>query len=166
MANRRKPLTFSELDAIEPRGKGAILRSAEEVSQEQEMLENQSSGEPETQDTSIPENQHHGTTEGWQSGKRVNQQVRTGGRAKSARPAKTNSGDRSRYIKATYRLSPEALDAIDDAKRLLRRRHGLKVNLEEIAEEAILAAYRDLQVNNNSSNLVIQLSRNLENRTS
>jgi hypothetical protein len=71
------------------------------------------------------------------------------------------NGNRSKYPKATYRLSPEAVEAIDEAKRLLRRRHQIKASLEEIAEEAILAAYRDLLENQHASFLVSKLSRKL-----
>jgi phage gp29-like protein len=65
---------------------------------------------------------------------------------------------RSSLGKATYRLSQEALDEIDDAKRILRRQYQLKVSLEEIAEEAIRAVYQDLLENQHASILVSQLS--------
>ena len=68
-------------------------------------------------------------------------------------PEIQTNGSRTHYPKATYRLSPEALDAIDDAKRVLRRQHNIKASLEEIAEEAILAAYRDLLENQLASML-------------
>ena len=126
MANKRRPVSFPELDAA-PKGKGAILRSAEEVEAEQQMLENQRASNLESQNTSIPESRNNDLPEGPQL------------------------GNRAEYPKATYRLSPEALEAIDDAKRVLRRRYQAKVTLEEIAEEAILAAYRDLLENQDAS---------------
>lgn len=71
---------------------------------------------------------------------------------------------RADYTKVTYRLSPEAIDAIEQAKRELRRRHHVKATLEEIAEEAILAAYQDLLENQESSNLANKFSRKPERR--
>ena len=126
MANKRRPVSFPELDAA-PKGKGAILRSAEEVEAEQQILESQQSGNLDTQISSMPES--------WNSDL----------------PDALQVGNRAGYPKATYRLSPEALEAIDDAKRVLRRRYQAKVTLEEIAEEAILAAYRDLLENQDAS---------------
>jgi len=129
---KRRPVSFPELDA--PKGKGAILRSAEEVDAEQQLLESQETSEQENNDsgnqaslyTSIPESQQ--------------------------------TGNRTGYTKATYRLSSQALEAIDDAKRILRRRYQSKVTLEEIAEEAILAAYRDLLEDQQASMLANKFS--------
>jgi len=126
MANKRRPISFPELDAT-PKGKGAILRSAEEVEAEQQMLESQQSSNLENQNPSMPES--------WNS----------------ELPEVPQVANRAGYPKATYRLSPEALEAIDDAKRVLRRRYQARVTLEEIAEEAILAAYRDLLENQHAS---------------
>jgi hypothetical protein len=66
--------------------------------------------------------------------------------------------DRTTYPKATYRMSPEAVEAIEDAKRTLRRTYKLKVSLEEIAEAALIAVYADLMDNKDSSMLVSQFS--------
>jgi len=63
-------------------------------------------------------------------------------------------------------LCDEALDAIDDAKKVLKRRYQLKVNLEEIVETAVLAAYHDLEENGEKSLLVTTYSRNPENKNS
>ncbi len=126
MANKRRPVSFPELDAA-PKGKGAILRSAEEVEAEQQILESQQASNLDNQNTNI--------SESWNSDL----------------PDAPQVGNRAGYPKATYRLSPEALEAIDDAKRVLRRRYQAKVTLEEIAEEAILAAYRDLLENQDTS---------------
>ncbi len=131
MANKRRPVSFPELDAT-PKGKGAILRSAEEIAAEQDMLESQQTSNPESLKTRNSENQ------------------KTGDEALLEAP---QSGSRNGYPKATYRLSPEALNAIDDAKRELRRRYGVRVTLEEIAEQAILAAYQDLLENKQASML-------------
>jgi len=133
MANKRRPVSFPELDAA-PKGKGAILRSAEEVEAEQQMLANQQTSNPATQNTRMPES--------WNSD------------GSDVPPA----GNRTGYPKATYRLNPEAVEAIDEAKRMLRRHYGVKVTLEEIAEEAILAAYRDLLENQQSSMLAGKFS--------
>jgi hypothetical protein len=123
MTAKRKRLTFSELDELEPRGKHAILRTAEEILAEQAPPD-RSETEP------------------------------TPPAARTADPVSPLAVNRARYAKATYRLSPVALDAIEESKRLLRRQYGIKVNLEEIAEEAILAAYRDLIDNAQHSHLV------------
>jgi vacuolar-type H+-ATPase subunit I/STV1 len=129
---KRRPVSFPELDA--PRGKGAILRSTEEVEAEQQLLENQEAGHQANKLSVDPELQN------------------------ARNPESQQSGSRAEYTKATYRLSPEALEAIDDAKRILRRRYQAKVSLEEIAEEAILAAYRDLLDNQQSSMLANKFS--------
>lgn len=71
---------------------------------------------------------------------------------------------RETYTKATYRLCDEAIDAIEHAKRLLRRQYKIKVNLEEIAEEAILKTYKDLITNKEKSNLVATFSGKPENQ--
>jgi hypothetical protein len=39
MSNKRRPITFPELDELPPKGRGAILRSAEEVQAEQSLQE-------------------------------------------------------------------------------------------------------------------------------
>jgi hypothetical protein len=62
------------------------------------------------------------------------------------------------YTKVTYRLSNDAVQAAEDMKTLMKRRYGFKrVNLEEIVEEAILAAQRDLEEHQAQSFLVQQL---------
>ncbi len=131
MPNKRRPISFPEL---EPKGKGAILRSAEEVAAEQEILESQQAGIPENQQSSVAEGQ--------------------------------SAGNRAGYPKATYRLSPQALEAIDEAKRILRRQHNTRVSLEEIAEEAILAAYNDLLENQENSMLASKFTGKLANKHS
>ena len=62
------------------------------------------------------------------------------------------------YTKVTYRLSNDAVQAAEDMKALLKRRYGFKrVNLEEVVEEAILAARRDLEEHQEQGFLVQQL---------
>ena len=136
---KRPAVSFPELEA---RGRRAILRTPEEVHAEEELLESQHSNVPESQKASISERQNAGT------------------------PALLQDGNRALYRKATYRLSSDALDAIDEAKRLLWRQYRLRVSREEIAEGAILAAYHDLLENQNASTLVHQLSSKPENQTS
>ena len=49
-------------------------------------------------------------------------------------------------IKVTYRFTPEAVEAVEDIRRILRRRYGVhKVNREEVAQEAVLEAFRQLE---------------------
>lgn len=160
MANKRKPLTFAELDDLEPKPKGrrAILRSAEEVEAEKQVIDrgSQQTGILVFQKTSIPENKYSSDPE-------TQQDVILGSQDTSI-PESQEAGNRNRYPKVTYRLSPDAIDAIDEAKRLLRRRYDTKVSLEEIAEEAILQAYNDLLENQNASNLVNKLSGKQKNK--
>lgn len=61
MANKRQPLTFSELDELRPKGRGAILRTAEELEAEEHRLGNQED-EDLSQPTSPPDT-HKETTE-------------------------------------------------------------------------------------------------------
>ena len=62
------------------------------------------------------------------------------------------------YTKVTYRLKNEAVEATEDMKAQLKRRYGFKrINLEEIVEEVILAALRDLEEQQAQSFLVQRL---------
>jgi hypothetical protein len=54
MASKRQPLTFPELDELKPRGREAILRTAEEVEAEERMLGSQED-EDLSQQTSQPD---------------------------------------------------------------------------------------------------------------
>ena len=132
MAKKRPPVSFPEL---EPKGRNAILRSGEEFREEEALLESQETGIPANHQTSMPESQNIGM------------------------PAYQNAGSRAEYTKVTYRLSPAAIDAINEVKRVLRREYKIKASLEEIAEEAILATYSELLENQHTSILVNQLSR-------
>lgn len=64
------------------------------------------------------------------------------------------SVDRSTFMKATYRICPEANEAIDEIKRRLRKQMQRRVTYEEIAEVALLGALADLTENRTSSFLV------------
>src|ERR1035437_8182189 len=59
------------------------------------------------------------------------------GNQQTSMPESQNTGSRAEYTKVTYRLSPEAIDAINEVKRVLRREYKIKASLEEIAEEEI-----------------------------
>ena len=82
----------------------------------------------------------------------------------SSKPEKQKS-DRAGegYTKATYRVRNEATDAVEDMRLLLKRTYGIKALREEIVEEAILAAQRDLLENGETSFLVRNL-REIENQ--
>ena len=55
-------------------------------------------------------------------------------------------------VKVTYRFQPEAVEAVEDIRRILRRQHGVrKVNREDIAQSAVIEALRDLKANGASS---------------
>ena len=141
-----------------PRGRRAILRTPEEVAEEQRILESQTSGVPESQSSGIPEYQT--------SGKPVRQSTKkparrdSGGLGTQTKPQQQSDSrpDRSAYTKVTYRISPDAAEAMDDARRALRRVHNIKATLEEIAEAAILTACKELEQNKESSILVSRLS--------
>ena len=96
-----------------------------------------SSGNPDIQNTSIPDN-----------------------------PVLQKPAKREFFTKATYRLCDDALDAIEDAKKTLKRQFVLKVNLEEIVETAVLEAYKDLSEKGEKSALVTKYSSIPENKNS
>jgi hypothetical protein len=107
--------------------------------QKSRMLEFQKPSKQEIQNAGIPETQKAGTL---------------------------GSAKRGLYTKATYRLSEEALDAIGEAKRILKRRYQLKVNMEEIVEVAVLEAFKDLEEKQDKSTLVSSFSGKPENKKS
>lgn len=151
MASKRKPLTFAELDNLkpEPKGRARILRSLEEVEAEQQLaaseVEELSFGDTTPSPSTKAEMRNSAKAE--LSNSTILQMSNS---AKAVKAAAV----RTTYAKASYRMHPDAFDAILDAKRLLRRQFNLAVSLEEIAEKAILVAYNDLVENGESSNLV------------
>lgn len=74
--------------------------------------------------------------------------------------------DRGAFMKATYRICPEAVEAIDELKRRLRRQLGRRVTYEEIAEAALVGALDDLTKNRESSFLARWMSGDPEVRQS
>jgi hypothetical protein len=121
MASKRPKISFPEL---EPKGRHAILRTADEIAAEATMLANQQSS------TSV---QRH-----------------------SGDPESQQAID-SPTTKVSYRIRPEAVDAVEDMRRVLSRQYRIKASREKIAEAAILAAYEDLLDNQHASKLVNQL---------
>jgi hypothetical protein len=82
-----------------------------------------------------------------------------GNPASESTPASVAQQDNNRVTtKVSYRVSPEAVDAVDDIKRMLARQYRVKVSRERIAEAAILAAYEDMLENRHASKLVSQLA--------
>ena len=75
-----------------------------------------------------------------------------------------NVTKREFYAKVTYRICDEAVDALEDAKKHLKRQYKLKVNMEEIVETAIIEIYKDLTQQGEKSVLVSKYSGNPENR--
>ena len=58
-------------------------------------------------------------------------------------------------IKVTYRFRSEAVEAVEDIRRILRREYGVrKVNREDIAQAAVLDALRDIEELGEASFLV------------
>jgi len=88
----------------------------------------------------------------------------------SGNPVDPTSGreavDRGAYMKATYRVCPEAVEAIDEIKRRLRVQLGRRVTYEEIAEAALVGALDDLVKNRDSSFLARWISGDPEVRKS
>src|SRR4051812_10040483 len=110
---------FAKLGALEQ-------KLYQETSSQQVDTKSQNSGNPELQKarkqdlqkTIIPETQKSGLPESHIS---RNQEIQN--------PAK-----REFYTKVTYRICDEAVDALEDAKKHLKRQYKLKVNMEEIVE--------------------------------
>ena len=77
----------------------------------------------------------------------------------SSKPEKQKpdrSGDG--YVKTTHRIRDDAFQALEDMKLLLKRQYGFKrILLEEIVEEALLGAKRDLDEHHEQSFLVQRL---------
>ena len=49
-------------------------------------------------------------------------------------------------VKVTYRFRPDAVEAVEDIRRILRRQFGVrKVNREDIAQVAVLQALKSLE---------------------
>ena len=151
MALKRKPLAFAELDEREPPGKGkrAILRTPAEVEAEQALV------------AAPPVTDKHtaGTLE---IKKSRNQEIKKSGDGDEVElptNVSIDPADRATYTKSTYRLRTEALNALDDMKRVLKRQYGIKVNLELLVEEAILESYRDLREHGEESAVLIKLER-------
>lgn len=58
-------------------------------------------------------------------------------------------------VKVTYRFRPDAVEAVEDIRRILRRQYGVrKVNREDIAQAAVLEALRRLEEEGDGSFLV------------
>jgi hypothetical protein len=124
------------------------------------------SGIPENQNSRKPEPQKSRTPVNSISRNPDSQNIGNPEPQETGIPENQNYMKREFFTKGTYRLCDEALDAIGDAKKVLRRQYGVKVNMEEIVEAAILDAYRDLVKNNEKSNLVQRYSGNPEIRRS
>lgn len=60
-------------------------------------------------------------------------------------------------VKVTYRFRPDAVEAVEDIRRILRRQHGVrKVNREDIAQAAVMEALRQLEADGDASFLARQ----------
>ena len=58
-------------------------------------------------------------------------------------------------VKVTYRFRPDAVEAVEDIRRMLRREYGVrKVNREDIAQAAVLEALRLLETEGDDCFLV------------
>ncbi len=58
-------------------------------------------------------------------------------------------------VKVTYRFRADAVEAVEDMRRILRRQYGVrKVNREDIAQAAVLEALKQLESQGDGSFLV------------
>ncbi len=140
MVRKRTPLRFDEL---EPRGRGAVIRTREEIVAEERILESHLSGKPEIHSSSNVDSRISSSPVGGPIQEGIN---------------------RAQYEKVTYRISPDAVEAIDEIKRIMRRHHGIKVTREEIAEVAILHALKECQENQKDGIVISWLSGKPENQ--
>ena len=163
MAAKRKAISFPELDNMAPKGKGAILRTAAEVQAEQDALAALEEEDvvveeielPGDKKTSKQANQETSFLENKEAGKQGNQQE------PSSPPLPRVDGskpEQHQYKKVTYKLRTDAVDALEDIKLTLRRNYGIKVSMEAIVQEIILAAYEDLTQNQETSIVVEKFS--------
>ena len=78
--------------------------------------------------------------------------LRTTEEVSSELDALAEAEDAKERIKVTYRFRADAVEAVEDIRRLLRREHGVrKVNREDIAQAAVLEALHDLETNGHAS---------------
>ena len=62
-------------------------------------------------------------------------------------------------VKVTYRFRPDAVEAVEDIRRILRRQHGVrKVNREDIAQAAVMEVLRQLEADGDASFLARQFA--------
>jgi len=81
--------------------------------------------------------------------------LRTTEEVSSELDALAEAEDAKERIKVTYRFRADAVEAVEDIRRLLRREHGVrKVNREDIAQAAVLEALRTLEEQGDASFLV------------
>jgi hypothetical protein len=126
----------------------------QETSSQQVNTKSQSSGNPEIQKTRKPDIKQTSLPEFLNSGFPDNQKARI--------QEIQNVTKREFYTKVTYRICDEAVDALEDAKKHLKRQYKLKVNMEEIVETAIIELYKDLTQQGEKSVLVSKYSGNPE----
>jgi hypothetical protein len=73
--------------------------------------------------------------------------------------AEAEADDNVERVKVTYRFRPDAVEAVEDIRRILRRQHGVrKVNREDIAQAAVLEALRQLEAEGDASFLAQQFA--------
>lgn len=63
-------------------------------------------------------------------------------------------------VKVTYRFRAEAVEAVEDIRRILRRQFGVrKVNREDIAQAAVIEALRSLEEDGQTSFIAREFTR-------
>ena len=140
---------FAKLGALEQ-------KLYQETSSQQVDIKSQNSGNPENKKTSLPVSQKTSIPEVKISGNQENHIPRN--------LEVQNATKREYYTKVTYRICDKAVDALEDAKKHLKRQYKLKVNMEEIVETAIIEIYKDLPQKGEKSVLVSKYSGNPENQ--
>lgn len=152
MANKRPPLSFPEL---EPKGRRAILRSAEEVLAEEKLLEIESAAVLEIQQPT--NNQEEGTQAiGKEGSREVGKEVSLIGNRERG---KSFDLDQRPYRKDSFLFTEEEFEALEDLKLELRRKFDLKATKNDLARCAIQNLIEDYQRRGNDSVVVKRLSK-------
>ena len=108
---------------------------------------------PVSQDAGIPSSQH--------TSKPVRQRAGRPARQQASKAAEEEPSGAEQKLKATYYLSPEAMDALEEAWLKLRKMAGqedrAKVSKSAIVETALLLAVAELEAKREQSQLASKL---------
>ena len=118
--------------------------------------EEKPSPKAEEQDTSIPASQQAGKTAKQQEGKPVKRQARKPARQPDSKPTEQEIPEAEK-IKATYYLSPETIDSLNQAwlqlRRLAKAEDKAQISKSLIVDRALLLAIEELEAKGAKSKL-------------